>query len=139
MQAALHDVPVERLMIADVRTLSVNEPLARAIQHLLAGFQQDFPVLEGDRVVGVLTRADLIKALAQHGDAALVGDHMRREICITQARESVDRAFERLQRNECQTMPVLRDGALVGVLTLENVGEYVMLRSALEARRAATA
>jgi CBS-domain-containing membrane protein len=64
---------------------------------------------------------------------------MRREICVTHTRESVEHAFERLQRDECQTMPVLRDGTLVGVLTLENVGEYVMLRRALETRRAAAA
>lgn len=139
MQAALHDVPVESVMIADVRTLNVNDALARAVQHLLAGFQQDFPVMDGDRVVGVLTRADLVKALALQGEGALVGEHMRRQICVTQARESVERAFERLQRDECQTMPVLRDGALVGVLTLENVGEYVMLRRAIDARRSATA
>jgi Zn-dependent protease/predicted transcriptional regulator len=139
VQAALHDVPVERLMISEVRTLNVNDQLARAVQHLLAGFQQDFPVIDGDQVVGVLTRSDLVKALAQHGDNARVADHMRREICVTHARESVEHAFERLQRDECQTMPVLRDGALVGVLTLENVGEYVMLRRALEARRTATA
>jgi len=138
VQAALHDVPVERLMISDVRTLGVNDPLARAVQHLLAGFQQDFPVIEDDHVVGVLTRADLVKALAQHGDQARVGDSMRRQICVTHVRESVEHAFERLQRDDCQTMPVLRDGSLVGVLTLENVGEYVMLRGALDARRAAT-
>ncbi|MGQ0639272.1 MAG: site-2 protease family protein [Gemmatimonadaceae bacterium] len=139
MQAALHDVPVERLMISDVRTLDVQDALARAVEHLLAGFQQDFPVTERGQVVGVLTRADLIKALAQKGDQARVGEHMRREICVTNTRESVERAFERLQRHECQTMPVVRDGALVGVLTLENVGEYVMLRRALETQRAAAA
>lgn len=139
LQAALQDVPVERLMISDVRTLEVNDRLARAVEHLLAGFQQDFPVFDGNRVVGVLTRVNLLKALAQHGDQARVGDHMSREICVTNARESVEHAFERLQRDECHTMPVLSDGALVGVLTLENVGEYVMLRRALEARRTAAA
>jgi Zn-dependent protease/predicted transcriptional regulator len=139
MQAALHDIPVEKLMIADVRTLDVGDPLARAIQHLLAGFQQDFPVVSDGQVVGVLTRAELVKGLAQQGESARVADHMHREICVTHVRESVDRAFERLQRHECQTMPVLRDGQLVGVLTLENVGEYVMLRTALDQRRAAIA
>lgn len=137
LQAALQDVPVERLMISDVRTLNVSDRLARAVEHLLAGFQQDFPVFDGDRVVGVLTRVNLLKALAQHGDQARVGEHMVREICVTSTRESVERAFERLQRDECHTMPVLSNGALVGVLTLENVGEYVMLRRALEARHAA--
>jgi Zn-dependent protease/predicted transcriptional regulator len=139
MQAVLHDVPVERLMISDVRTLGVDDPLARAVEYLLAGFQQDFPVTQNGQVVGVLTRADLVKALAQKGDTARVGDHMRSQICVTHTRESVERAFERLQRDECQTMPVLRDGQLVGVLTLENVGEYVMLRRALERQRSTAA
>jgi CBS-domain-containing membrane protein len=80
-----------------------------------------------------------VKGLAQHGESARVADHMQRDICVTHVRESVDRAFERLQRHACQTMPVLRDGQLVGVLTLENVGEYVMLRTALDQRRAAIA
>jgi Zn-dependent protease/predicted transcriptional regulator len=137
--AALHDVPVEQLMIADVRTLQVDDALARAVEHLLAGFQQDFPVIDGSEVVGVLTRNDLVKALAQHGAGARVGEHMRKEVCFTHTLESVERAFERLQKHECQTMPVLRDGTLVGVLTLENVGEFVMLRRALDARRAAAA
>jgi Zn-dependent protease len=139
MQAALHDVPVERLMISDMRTLDVDDTLTRAVQHLLAGFQHDFPVTDRDQVVGVLTRGALLKAVSQHGEQARVRDHMRRDICVTHARESVERAFERLQRDECQTMPVVRDGTLVGVLTLENVGEYVMLRQALDARRAAPA
>ncbi|HEY7568201.1 MAG TPA: site-2 protease family protein [Gemmatimonadaceae bacterium] len=139
LEAALHDVPVERLMISDVRTLNVNDSLSRAVEYLLAGFQQDFPVFDGEKVVGVLTRVNLLKALARHGDQARVGDHMQREICVTSTRESVERAFERLQRDECHTMPVLQDGSLVGVLTLENVGEYVLLRRALDARRAAAA
>ncbi|MGQ0539165.1 MAG: site-2 protease family protein [Gemmatimonadaceae bacterium] len=139
LQAALRDIPVERLMIADVRTLSPNEQLARAVEHLLAGFQQDFPVMDGERVVGVLTRADLVKALAQAGERGLVGDAMQREICVTHTRESVEHAFERLQRVQCHTMPVMRDGALAGVLTLENVGEYVMLRRALDVKRGTAA
>ena len=42
-----------------------------------------------------------------------------------------ERWRELLNQGECRTMPVLRDGQLVGLLTMENVGEFVMIESAL--------
>jgi CBS domain-containing protein len=44
-----------------------TETLRRALGHVLEGFQHDFPVVEARRVVGVLTRADLVKGLTQNG------------------------------------------------------------------------
>ena len=131
---ALDGVPVSRVMITDVRTLSPNEPLSRAVEHILAGFQQDFPVVEDGRVVGVLTRADLIKALGQRGPASLVSDTMQRDFRTADERELVDDAFARLQGCNCHTLPVVRDGQLVGVITTDNVGEFMMVRSAISGR-----
>ena len=59
MRSALGDVPVLRAMITDFRALRSDDPLAQAVEHLLGGFQQDFPVVEDGQVVGVLTRNDL--------------------------------------------------------------------------------
>ena len=54
MCAALDGIPVMHTMITDFRILRPDDPLARAVEHVRAGFQQDFPVVEGDRLVGVL-------------------------------------------------------------------------------------
>ena len=43
----------------------------------------------------------------------------------------LETAFQRLQECSCHTMPVLRNGSLVGLLTMENLGEYFMIQSAL--------
>jgi len=136
IRSALGGIPVHRAMLTDFRMLGPRDPVARAVELLLAGSQQDFPVVDDGRVVGVLTRADVMHALAQGGQQAAVGSAMRREFATASAFELLDDAFRRLQACACQTMPVLQDGALVGLLTLENVGEFVMIRAAKARARA---
>ena len=134
MRDLLGGVPVERLMIRDVRTLAPTDTLETALGHVLAGFQQDFPVVDGGRVVGVLTRAGMLAALAREGPAAAVRGAMATEFRTASPREAAEGAVARLRECECHTMPVLEGGALRGVLTLDNVGEYVMIESALRTR-----
>ena len=130
LQSALRGIPVERVMIRDLRTLQPDDPLSLAVDHLLAGFQQDFPVLEGGHVTGVVTRADLMKALSLHGPTAPVRVAQRTDFLVAHPGEPLQEAFARLQGSRCHTMPVLRDGELLGVLTLDNVGEFFMIHGA---------
>ncbi|MCI0587891.1 MAG: site-2 protease family protein [Planctomycetes bacterium] len=131
---ALEGIPVRRAMIADLRTLAPRDPLRRAIEHVLAGFQEDFPVVEDGRVVGVLTRAGLMRALAERGEDAPVEGAMAREFRAAEAGEMLGPAFARLQECACHTLPVLENGRLVGVVTMDNVGEFLMIQSALRER-----
>src|SRR5262249_6864666 len=63
MKSALGGIPVSRAMITDFHTLSPDDPLERAVEHILAGFQQDFPVVQAGRIVGMLTQSHLLTAL----------------------------------------------------------------------------
>ncbi|HET6205088.1 MAG TPA: site-2 protease family protein [Planctomycetota bacterium] len=134
LRFALEGIPVRRAMIEDLRTLAPGDPLRRAVEHILGGFQQDFPVVEDGRVVGVLTRADLMRALSAHGPEAAVEQAMAREFRTADPGEMLDAAFARLQECGCHTLPVLDRGKLVGVVTMDNVGEYVRIQSALRER-----
>jgi CBS domain-containing protein len=118
-------------MITDFKTLHVHAALRDAVQLVLAGSQRDFPVLDGERLAGILTRDALMAALATEGPEALVHGVMTPEFVTADAREMLEPAFRRLQHCECTVMPVLLDDRLVGLLTPENVGEFVMIRSAL--------
>ena len=115
-------------------TLAPTDPLARAVELILAGFQQDFPVVERDVVVGVLTRRDLLKVLAERGEHASVGTSMRRDFQLATADEPVEEALARLQESGSHAIPVVRGRRLLGMLTVDNVGEYVMIRRALRSR-----
>jgi CBS domain-containing protein len=134
--ATLEGVALQQVMITDVRTLAPWEPLARAVELTLSGFQEDFPVLEQGALVGLLARRDLLRGLQQHGLYAPVGQAMRREFPAARPDEPLEAALGRLQGSDCRTMPVVRGDTLLGVLTTAHVGDFVRLRAALRGARA---
>ncbi|MDH7568313.1 MAG: site-2 protease family protein [Armatimonadota bacterium] len=136
MRSALGGIPVAQATITDFRTLSPHDPLTRAVDMVLEGFQQDFPVVDEGRVVGILTRGDLLLALAREGRDRLVSDVMRRDFQAVDAFDMLESAMERLQECQCRTLPVLHRGELIGLVTMDNVGEFVMFRSAMARERA---
>jgi Zn-dependent protease/predicted transcriptional regulator len=137
MKAALGGIPLERAMITDFRTLSPNDSLARAVDLLLSGAQQDFPVMEDGAVVGILTRADLLTALARQEQQSPVDRVMRRNFLTADASDMIDVAFRRLQEHDCHTIPVVRRGTLIGLLTMDNVGEFLRVQTAIGGRHVA--
>jgi CBS domain-containing protein len=136
MQAALGGIPVQQVMITQYDTLAPGDPLEKAIERIMAGFQQDFPVVEGDQVVGVLTRADLLRALAQQGRSGVVRDVMQREFKTAAPGEMLERVLTRMKECECQSMPVTDRGRLVGLMCSDNVGEFLMIQAALNGKAA---
>lgn len=135
MKSALGGIPLERAMITDFRTLAPSDSLARAVDLLLSGAQQDFPVVEGRTVVGILNRADLLRALAGHDQQSPVSEVMRRDFLVADASEMLDLVFQRLQGHECHTMPVVRRGDLIGLLTMDNLGEFLSVQAVLGGQR----
>lgn len=136
MKSALGGIPVERAMLTNFQTLSPQDPLARAIQLILDGFQQDFPVVQNDRVVGLLMRNDLMKALSQRSQLAPVAEVMRQDFQTVEANEMLEGIFARLQASPIHTVPVFQGGRMVGLLTMDNLGEFLMIQSALSSRQA---
>ena len=130
-RSALAGLTVRSAMLTEFHVLSPADSLGGAVRILLGGSQTDFPVAENGRVVGVLRRNDLVRALAEHGAAGLVGDAMLRECPTVDVRENLEPLFARLSTGECPIVPVLEAGRLVGLVTLENVQELMMIRTAL--------
>jgi Zn-dependent protease/CBS domain-containing protein len=137
MRTSLGGIPVQRVMLTDFRALSADDTLARAVDYVLSGWQQDFPVVFGDHVLGVLTREDLLRTLAQHGSSVPVRDAMRRDVQSVDSHDMLDKAVAALRSCRCRTLPVEHLGHLVGMLTLDNVGEFIMIQSALRQARTA--
>ena len=131
MKSALGGIPVSRALITDFRTLSPDDSLQNAAEHVLAGFQHDFPVLQNGRLVGIVTRTGLLAALAQKGQASLVSQTMETKFETADPGEMLESVFIRLQTCGCHSMPVVKSGQLVGILTMENIGEFMMIQSAL--------
>ncbi len=135
MRSAFDGVPVSRAMVRDFRVLREGAPLSQAVDFLLAGSQQDFPVLEdepGHTPVGVLTRSDLLRALAGGDTARPVRDVLKRTCGTAHPRDLLEPVFRRMEESRCPAIPVVDDGGqVVGLLTLENVGEMAAIQAVL--------
>ncbi len=139
VHTSLGGIPVQRAMLTEFRTLNPDDALQTAIDHTLAGSQQDFPVVFGEHVLGVLTREDVLRTIAQQGSDVHVREAMKREFKAVDSHDMLESALVVLHDCKCRSLPVVHDGQLVGMLTTDNVGEFLMIQSALQrARRGGT-
>jgi Zn-dependent protease/predicted transcriptional regulator len=137
MKTVLAGIPVRRAMITDFRVLTPVSTLQDAVDLVLTGSQQDFPVVDQGRVTGILARSKLVSALTQHDRSTPVDVVMHRSFPTADASEMVEDALERLNGSG-HLLPVLERGALVGLLTMENVAEMIMIEKAAGMRRPVT-
>jgi Zn-dependent protease len=136
MQVALEGLSVRDAMMSRFRTLGAQDTLEKAVEELLAGSQQDFPVTEDDWPVGLLRRNDLVKGLSEGRRDKVVAEVMWRDCGPVEESDSLRRAVDSMQARQCSAVPVVRGGRLVGLLTLENISEMIMVNAALDRRGA---
>lgn len=134
MRMIFSSVVVRDVMTTRFETLLPDDTLEQAAHELLAGHQHDFPVVDGGKVVGMLRRSDLFKAMKSDFPQGHVRDIMSSECPQVEALDSLDQVVSLMQEKRLQSLPVLFQGQLVGLLTSENVGEWTMLNATLRER-----
>ncbi|MCA9435072.1 MAG: site-2 protease family protein [Candidatus Omnitrophica bacterium] len=133
---SLGGVPVSQAMLTEFHTVSPTDPLSQVTNFIIAGSQIDFPVLEEGRLVGILTRKNLVDGLSEKGPEAPVSSVMQTEFATVHPYDMLDRGLARHQECHCYTVPVVDDeNRLRGLLTTENIGEFLMIQSALRGRQ----
>lgn len=131
MQSALAGLHVRDAMMTRFRVLDAADPLDLAVTELISGAQQDFPVLLDGRLVGILRRSDLVRALSDGRRHARVGDVISRDCPVIEAGTDLVTAVETMRQRGCPSTPVVANGQLAGLLTLENVGELAAVNTAV--------
>jgi CBS domain-containing protein len=127
--AVMKGVPVRDAMVSRFVTLDAEDNIAHAAGVLLAGHQHDFPVVSRGQLVGMLPRAALLSAWSG-GDATIpVRAAMIPLAEPVQDDASLSDVLDRMERARCSSLPVLRGGQLVGMISLESVGEWMMIHS----------
>jgi Zn-dependent protease/CBS domain-containing protein len=125
------NVPVSEAMVTHLVRLPHLATLDEAVEALLRTSQHEFPVVDdADRLLGVLTRDDMIAALKRHGPATPVVDVMRRDLPAVRSNDPFDEAFRLMQESAFPALPVVdRHGRFVGLITPENIGEMMLVHS----------
>lgn len=126
----LRGVSVRAAMITRFRTLQGHDTLERAVDELLAGSQQDFPVTDGHGYRGMLTRQALVKGIREAGLSGTVADWASEEARPVSPDDPLMETVESMRNSQLSALPVFENDELVGLLCHENISELLMVRSA---------
>lgn len=132
MQTALKGLRVRDAMMTRYQALAPSDTLDQAVDLLLAGSQQDFPVIDAEQSVGMLRRNDLVKALRADQRNTPVSTVMLRDCHAVQESASLLEAIESMGEHRCSTVPVMSGNRLVGLLSREHISEMVLIHAAIE-------
>lgn len=122
---------VSAAMITDFRTLEHGQTIRDAGELLLKTSQHDFPVMAGSTVAGLLTRAALVRAMMGEGPEAYVAGAMDRDFRRTSPDAPLAEVLPNLTGAERCVLVLDAEEKLVGMLTSENLSEFILLRQAV--------
>jgi CBS domain-containing protein len=123
---------VSQMMVTDFRTIPVHATLNQAVELLLSGEQREFPVLDNlGHTEGILTRDNLIRGLSQKGPQSTVAEAMTTGVPSVQPTLGFQEALDRLRASRLPALPVVDvRGVLVGLLTMDNITDLLLVRRA---------
>lgn len=126
-QALLNGKTVRDAMITRFEVLNHGDTLGRAADLLLATSQEDFPVMNGPEVLGVLGRKDLLQGLASLGREHYVAQAMSRQFQRVSPLDPLEKIFEVIRGGDGPIL-VLEGDRLLGYVNNENLVEYLMIQ-----------
>ena len=119
-QSVLQTVRLEEVMLTDFATLSPADTLEDALEKAVHTLQDDFPVVRGSDMVGVISKQKILDALRAEGNG-YVQAAMNRIFEVAAKGESLASAFRKLSARNLSIIPVVDDQRLIGIVTLQNL------------------
>jgi Zn-dependent protease/CBS domain-containing protein len=119
-QSVLDNVRLEEVMLTDFATLSPADTLEDALQKAVHSLQDDFPVVRGSDMVGVISKQRILDALRAEGNG-YVQAVMNKIFEVSVRQDSLGSAFRKLTGRNSSIIPVVEDQRLIGIVTLQNL------------------
>ena len=122
---------VSDVLMHEYTPLHPDETLKRAVDILLDGPEQRFVVTDDNQVVGILTRNDIIQGLMHFDQDMEVRKFMNTGVTSFSPDTALEKAYEKMRTQQITMAPVLKDDQLVGLIDMDNINEFLMVRQAL--------
>jgi Zn-dependent protease len=119
-QSVVESVRMEDIMLTEFSTLSPADTLEDALEKAVHSLQDDFPVVRGGDLVGVINRQTIVEKLRREGNGYVQGA-MNKAFEIAARTESLASAFRKLTVRGLTLIPVVDEEHLVGIVTLQNL------------------
>lgn len=121
---------VNDILMHEFATISIDDPISKAIKVILNGQSKDFIVMHNNVVSGTLSRDEIIKALYEKDQHVKVKDVMNKSLKYLKPTDSLESLFQQMQLKQLTIMPVIENDKLVGVVDSENLIEFIMITQA---------
>jgi Zn-dependent protease/CBS domain-containing protein len=129
VRSVLGDLIVRQAYSRQVQKLSPTSTLGDAVQFVLTTFQADFPVCDGERLVGLVTYKRLVEALNQHGPEMTVEQIMITDVTPVSPADALAAVQQRMLEENADALPVVEGDRFLGLLTSRDVSEVFRLAS----------
>jgi CBS domain-containing protein/anti-sigma regulatory factor (Ser/Thr protein kinase) len=118
VQELIYNLPIEHVMKKDVITVTPETTFRQLKELLRVNRISGVPVMEGEKLAGIISIEDLIKALEEGELNSPVGQRMSKNLITVMEKETVIEAVKKFSRFQVGRLLVLNyDGDLTGILT----------------------
>ena len=120
-QSVVDTVRMSEVMLTDFATLSPSDTLADALARCVHSLQEDFPVVRGPLLVGIVSRQRIVDALRNDGNG-YVQSVMSRAFQIAKPEDTLGTTIRRLTAGQgLALIPVAESGRIVGIVSVQNL------------------
>jgi len=113
----LSQIPVREVMVSDVAYVTIPGSRDQVLKALKERHVSGVPVVKGGELVGMVTRSDLLRNPEEEQTALL----MTRDPVVIRPDDSVIEAARLLAENDIRRLPVIENGALVGIVSVADI------------------
>lgn len=124
---------VREWMTPDPETVAAHTPVMEAMQKMRRGGYRRLPVVEGDRLIGIVTDRDLKEATPSSATTLSVyelnyllsrmkvAELMPPKLITVREDDPIEAAALAMEEHRISGVPVERDGAVAGILTITDL------------------
>ena len=120
-QSVVDTVRMREVMLTDFATLSPSDTLADALVRCVHSLQEDFPVVRGPQLVGIVSRQRIVDALRNDGNG-YVQSVMSRAFQVARPEDTLGTTIRRLTAGHgLALIPIAESGRVVGIVSVQNL------------------
>jgi Zn-dependent protease/CBS domain-containing protein len=120
-QSVVDTVRMREVMLTDFATLSPSDTLADALYRCVHSLQEDFPVVRGPQLVGIVSRQRIVDALRNEGNG-YIQSVMSRAFQVARPEDTLGTTIRRLTAGQgLALIPVTESGRVVGIVSVQNL------------------
>lgn len=131
----LKGILVKDVLMKHYETINANDIVEIAVKQLLNGQCKNFLVISDGHPVGSLSRDEIIEALSNNGSKSTIDKVMNRDILKLNTNEPIEIAYQKMLANKNELATVYDNQQFVGVLDVDNILEFIMIKNAVEANK----